>query len=142
MLSSSQKNLKLRVISHSNPFLVLICISYFLHCSIFKVHSHSRPLIGTACLSYHIIPLLSRTFFDLFSISCSLSFGTVGHSLKCFANISLKAPHVNTFLQEKPKFFSLSKCCSRSAFRTLYILVFSESLAQLSDVRQRYHPAL
>ncbi len=42
MLSSSQKNLSLLCplgLRLKNPSLVLICISFFLHCSIFKVHS-------------------------------------------------------------------------------------------------------
>ena len=40
MLSSSQKNY-FKAISgfFKNPSLVLICISFFLHCSIFKVHA-------------------------------------------------------------------------------------------------------
>ena len=73
---SSQKNLYSHFWLKSPSFLVLICISFFLHCSIFKVHFNSLGLSATACLYYHRSSSLSRVFLSFFqtlfllSISC------------------------------------------------------------------------
>ena len=73
-LSSSQKNLLYTeaFAPVKNPFLVLICISCFFHCSIFKVHR--RPLSETACVIYHIPPALSTLFFVIFEIFFEIIF--------------------------------------------------------------------
>ena len=102
---------------------MLICISYFLHCSIFKVHSLSFQLIlepgPKAFLFYTECFHLSSIIFDFIrNLFDRPSFGS--RSRECLCTIASRSPFVNTFLHRFWRNFATSKSCILpSAQRTI-----------------------
>ena len=97
MLSSSQKNLLSFQTFLKNPFLVLILHKLFLHCSIFKVHSLAP--FRDSSISLARFRLLVKMFFEIFSISFSISCQFLGAPSRRFANIPPEIPFVNSFFR-------------------------------------------